>query len=319
MNDKAEKLIDVAYSQLGSPYVFGTWGQDCTTDLRKRYASYNPSHTNNIYKACQRLNGSGTKTCDGCKYKGLLAFDCRGFTYWCLKQTGVITLTGSGATEQYNTAKNWDKKGTIKTMPDLPCIVFQYRDGRMQHTGVYVGNGMIVHASTGVIESRITSTWTHFAVPKGLYTAKELKAAETMVFLTIVKRGNKGEEVKKVQTLLTKRGYYNGTVSGTFDAATQDAVKIFQRDFGLDADGVVGTQTWQALMSDEYKTIVVITKNAKTYAGDNSKADQVGTVKKGDKFTLVAASGLTTYYGFRSGKNVIWVAGKYAKLQIVKK
>lgn len=189
MNVKAAKWIEICYSQIGSPYVFGAWGQPCSVELRDKYASCNPSHKNDIFKACQQLNGSGKRSCSGCKFDGKNAFDCRGFTYWTLKQAGILTIKGSGATEQYETGTNWMAKGPIAEMPDVPCIIFQYRAGRMQHTGVYVGNGRVVHASTGVIESTVTSAWTHYAVPKGLYTVKEL-TADFCLMVEITKVGN---------------------------------------------------------------------------------------------------------------------------------
>lgn len=318
MNQKADDLVTVAYEQIGSPYVFGTWGQECTVDLRKRYASYNPEHKNNIYKACQRLS-SGATSCDGCRFKGRLAFDCRGFTYWCLKHCGIITLTGSGATAQYDEAKNWSKKGKIANMPDLPCILFQYRDGRMQHTGVYVGNGRIVHASTGVIESKITTAWTHYALPKGLYTSAEIKAAGPMPYLTTLRKGSKGDMVKELQTLLQKKGYYTGEIDGNFGTATLDAVKAFQRDMGLTVDGVVGDQTWEALKAEEYKTVITITKAGAVRQGDCKTMTKVRTAAVGAVYDWVATSALSGYYAFRDGKRVLWIAAKYAKMSTVKR
>lgn len=177
MNELAAKVIDSAESQLGNPYVFGTWGQKCTTDLRKRYASYNPSHKSNIYKKCPVLSGT-QKKCAGCKWENKLAFDCRGFTYWCLKQVG-IKITGGGCTSQWNTNANWLKKGDISKMPNVVCCVFQYYNGKYQHTGIHVGDGQIIHCSSGVQTGKISDKgWTHYAIPKGLYTEDEIKLAE---------------------------------------------------------------------------------------------------------------------------------------------
>ena len=94
MNDKAQKTIEAARSQLGGPYVFGMWGGDCTPANRRKYSGYNPSHAAAIAKNCQVLNG-GAGSCDGCKYQGRLAFDCRGFTHWVLMQVG-IKIDGGG-------------------------------------------------------------------------------------------------------------------------------------------------------------------------------------------------------------------------------
>jgi serine/threonine protein kinase len=59
-------------------------------------------------------------------------------------------------------------------------------------------------------------------------------------------RGDSGKRVREVQCLLTHRGYSVGG-SGVFGATTEAAVHSFQSDNGLDADGIVGRETWAAL------------------------------------------------------------------------
>ena len=176
MNEKALKVIEAAKSQLGNPYVFGMWGRECTPSVRRQYAGYNPSHKRAIFKACPVLSGK-QPSCDGCKWQGKLAFDCRGFTYWCLSQVG-ITIKGGGATSQYNTAANWLQRGEVGDMPDVVCCVFQRRNGKMQHTGLHIGGGKIIHCSAGVQWGDTSDkVWTHYAIPAGLYTAEEIAAA----------------------------------------------------------------------------------------------------------------------------------------------
>lgn len=50
-----------------------------------------------------------------------------------------------------------------------------------------------------------------------------------------------------IQSALKNAGYYQGNVDGKIGPATKDAVKAFQRDNGLEADGVVGRRTWDKL------------------------------------------------------------------------
>ena len=64
---KAEIIIEAAKSALGSPYVFGAWGQECTTATRRKYAGYNQDHRNAIYNACPQLTRKQSD-CKGCKY-----------------------------------------------------------------------------------------------------------------------------------------------------------------------------------------------------------------------------------------------------------
>ena len=62
-----------------------------------------------------------------------------------------------------------------------------------------------------------------------------------------VKRGMYGTEVSKLQNKLKEYGYYKDPVDGRFGTDTLGAVIQFQMDAGLDADGVVGLGTWEAL------------------------------------------------------------------------
>ncbi len=51
----------------------------------------------------------------------------------------------------------------------------------------------------------------------------------------------------KIQTALKNAGYYQGTMDGKVGPKTREAVKAFQKDHGLEADGVVGRRTWSKL------------------------------------------------------------------------
>jgi peptidoglycan hydrolase-like protein with peptidoglycan-binding domain len=65
-----------------------------------------------------------------------------------------------------------------------------------------------------------------------------------------LKKGDSGEIVVTLQNLLVEKGYIDGDyVDGDFGPGTEAAVKQFQTDNGLTADGIVGPTTWQALCS----------------------------------------------------------------------
>lgn len=50
-----------------------------------------------------------------------------------------------------------------------------------------------------------------------------------------------------IQAALKNAGYYQGNVDGKIGPATKEALKSFQRDNGLEADGVCGRRTWDKL------------------------------------------------------------------------
>jgi putative chitinase len=67
---------------------------------------------------------------------------------------------------------------------------------------------------------------------------------------SVLQRGAKGEEVASLQTLL--RGLnFAVSVDGEFGPGTEVAVTRFQSEHDLDADGIVGAQTWAALLSTQ--------------------------------------------------------------------
>lgn len=71
--------------------------------------------------------------------------------------------------------------------------------------------------------------------------AQQLQDAPEVETSPILRKEAKGAAVKQLQTLLKI------TVDGYFGSATERAVKLFQGQHGLVADGVVGGYTWTAL------------------------------------------------------------------------
>jgi peptidoglycan hydrolase-like protein with peptidoglycan-binding domain len=70
-------------------------------------------------------------------------------------------------------------------------------------------------------------------------------------FPATLRKGSNGEGVTRLQELLRDIGYDPGGVDGEFGPGTESAVKRFQSEHGLDADGVVGPNTWTGLVSQE--------------------------------------------------------------------
>ena len=66
----------------------------------------------------------------------------------------------------------------------------------------------------------------------------------------VLKKGAKGNEVKALQALLIGYGYNCGDkgVDGSFGAATDKAVRAYQKDKKLEVDGSCGPKTWNKLL-----------------------------------------------------------------------
>ena len=259
---KAELVVLIAEDCLGWPYVYGERGAYCTPAKRRSRADAldagMPAEAGVIRKGCQVLKGSAG-SCSGCRYypggAKTRCFDCRGFTYWVLLQVG-ITINGAGATSQWNTDANWKGKGNISDMPSgQVCCVFMHnsKTGKMDHTGLHVGGGRIIHCSGEVKIGKTTDRgWTHFAVPSGM--EGELNAGHNGDCATVVTRptlrnGASGPYVVECQEYLLKLGYdlAHYGADGKYGNITMREVRKFQRAQGLVVDGICGPKTWAAL------------------------------------------------------------------------
>jgi len=63
----------------------------------------------------------------------------------------------------------------------------------------------------------------------------------------MIKKGDKGTQVAHCQRLLNEKGYKTA-VDASFGPSTDTKVREFQRDNGLQDDGIVGQKTWEPLL-----------------------------------------------------------------------
>lgn len=74
-----------------------------------------------------------------------------------------------------------------------------------------------------------------------------LKGPRTLDACITVRRGARGNITRLIQERLNSVGFHIST-DGIFGGGTERAVKVFQRNRGLSADGIVGRNTWNWLL-----------------------------------------------------------------------
>lgn len=75
-----------------------------------------------------------------------------------------------------------------------------------------------------------------------------LSMASGSLAMETMKRGTRGDDVREMQEMLISLGYLEeGGADGIFGAKTEKAVLAFQQDQALDATGMAGEGTWNAL------------------------------------------------------------------------
>lgn len=75
----------------------------------------------------------------------------------------------------------------------------------------------------------------------------------------VLRVGSAGDDVIALQTRLQELGYYSGEIDGQYGNGTKEAVKLFQQQNGLDADGLFGGDTRSALYADDAKAYIAPT------------------------------------------------------------
>ena len=102
------------------------------------------------------------------------------------------------------------------------------------------------------------------------------------------KEGDSGSKVVKLQQALYLLGYYSGVIDGDYGDATKDAVTRFQKNRGMNADGVAGAATIRVMFSGTgvETTSTSATKTYKTIVLDWFADHVTNVIPKGAKFTI---------------------------------
>lgn len=118
------------------------------------------------------------------------------------------------------------------------CVRMYNEDVKWLYSKVKVGTPVIITSSSKSFKA--------IAAANGF----KVTGTETMpvgAVDTVLKKGSQGPQVVALQKKLTSLGYSTKGTDGIFGSNTEKAVKKFQKDNNLTADGVVGSQTRKAL------------------------------------------------------------------------
>ena len=164
---------------------------------------------------------------------------------------------------------------TFKVTPDpsLPTAAPVIRNGsageavtklqtRLQELGYYTDmvDGQYGNATLTAVTAFQQE---HDLIPDGVFgpaTSDILYSDEAKPFVTPVPTDTPTPtrdttSVAAIQQRLAELGYYTGVVDGITGPATKAAIKKFQQNNGLEADGVCGPATAYVLFSDEAKAV----------------------------------------------------------------
>lgn len=340
-----EHFAAFCLSMVGQPYWYGCTINRCSESLRARKTNQYPAHYGSSRTNRYKDDIARKKVCADC------VGGCKGYA-WTNGGQGVLEAIGTNksfaskyggygcpdksANGMFSYAKSKGMEwGGMDTLPDIVGLAVRF-DG---HVGYTVGNGYAVEwrgFNHGCVKTKIKGRgWTHwYKLPFIDYNGGAAMAPEEEIPLgsRLLRKGMKGGDVRTLQELLAQLGYAlpKYGADGEFGSETRDALRAFQRDEGLEADGEYGEKSHAALMDalsdadagrneepEEPKpagaTVVITGGSVNVRVGNGTSYRVITTVKQGMTFSHVATA--------RDGWNALeingqvgWVSGKYSKV-----
>lgn len=190
----------------------------------------------------------------GQQWVGHYVTDCSGLFVWAFKFFGAYIYHGSNTIWNKYCSRQGKLSGGqrcdgIALRPGT--AMFLLNDTGRHHIGLYIGDNTVIEAK-GTKWGVKNSTPAHWDEWGELKAVDYSEFPEEVIPLAhpMLKKGDRGDEVKTLQTMLNAHGY-SLDVDGAFGTNTEAAVKSFQQKNGLTVDGVVGRKTWEALEADD--------------------------------------------------------------------
>ncbi len=254
-------------------YIWGTSGEQWTAAKQKA-----------LEKTTDDDRAQGRKY--GSKWIGHTVADCSGLFTWAFRRLGGTMYHGSDTMyRKYCVDKGELRKGKRADGAALKpgTAIFVWNGKKYSHVGLFTGGDTVIEAMgtiNGVTTTKVTAgKWTHWGELQGVdYNSQfriqnsELPPVAGNMSSGVIptgaeggaeespsgnsrptlRRGSKGEAVREMQAMLDRLGYDLGSygVDGDFGKDTEAAVKRFQSDHGLAADGICGRATWARLNSE---------------------------------------------------------------------
>lgn len=206
---------------------------------------------------------------------------CCTFANWCYMTAfgydigSQLTYGGTAACSL--SASLFRNHGAFVSTPEVGDQAFYYSGGGINHTGIVVAiSGNYFTAVEGNYSDKVSSVQHRlggsdiagfgrpdWALVSGSSSTGEVATNPSPptnpveenhdLILPLIRMGSASVYVTLAQSLLNARGFNAGTIDGEFGAITQAAVNAAQRHFKIGVDGVIGKDTWTALMAATVK------------------------------------------------------------------
>ena len=176
-------------------------------------------------------------------------YDCSGFVYSVLNRCGMKVPR--------TTAQGYSALGKkVTNIQSADLLYFGKSTKRITHIAIAI-NGAQMIESIGNSKNTKTNkgkgvSITNISHRNDLVLVKRIVdfKKEKVTKMNLLKRGTKSNDVTVFEILMTKLGYYTGSIDTTYGKGCATACINFQRDHNLAQDSECGNNTWKALLSE---------------------------------------------------------------------
>ena len=187
---------------------------------------------------------------------------------------------------------NWDwNNGSEATTPPSNVVTSSPNNGGVINSGgINVNQSTIPPTNPPSNNNNDGSSGNNNGGSSGNSSGSSGSSSSSTTSSTTLRPGSSGPEVKKLQSRLKELKYYSGNVDGDYGAGTTAAVKKFQQNNNLKADGIAGPKTLEAVHS-YYAVPATATGNGSGGGGSSSHGTSSGGSSSGGSSSGGSSSG----------------------------
>ncbi|MEM7655967.1 MAG: TIGR02594 family protein [Bacteroidota bacterium] len=179
-------------------------------------------------------------------------------TPWCSLFLNWVAHSAGASKSNDGRAASWSNIGSAISRPNIGDVVLltsRAGNTKVTHVGLYVGHsedGKRVHVLGGNQSNMVNIAAFPLNLLIGyrrLSTVGDLPASEAAEATLVLRRGDRGTQVKLMQKALAQAGFSAGKPDGAFGPNTEKAVIAFQQSQSLPTHGVYDAATQEALVN----------------------------------------------------------------------
>lgn len=176
-------------------------------------------------------------------------YDCSGFVFSVLNKCGMKVPR--------TTAQGYSALGkTVTNIQSADLLFFGKSVKRITHIAIAINSTQMIESIGNSKNTKANKgkgvSITNISRRNDLVLVKRIVdfKKEKLSTMYLLKKGNRNNDVTVFEILMSKLGYYTGSIDTQYGKGCVSACINFQKDHNLLEDGECGNNTWKALLAE---------------------------------------------------------------------